>query len=723
MALDVLITTNRIAGDPAGRLFVDHLKKRAGALGLDDAALYYDFPAYADYETVAHKPDALVVSPSHGILAIKFVKNDDTEIPNTVIESLDESLTQFCSILIGRLLKSKPLRDGMSSLIFPILPILYFTKKPPVGLELECETVTSLTGFEDILASQKRSPIPPAASAETRSVIEGAKALSRPKPRHIENPEIQRPAAALLQLELDIANFDQRQRRAALVNIDGPQRIRGLAGSGKTIILAMKAAHLHLNKPSDRILVTFYTRSLYASLKGLITRFFRNFKDEDPDWSKIHIRHGWGGSSRAGTYADACVKHGIAPLTFLEAQKGALYMRAKNGFAGERIDPFDYACRDLLSRVSIRPQYDHILIDEGQDFPSGFYELCFGLAKGDRDKKSIVWAYDELQNILDIKIRTPDQLFGVDSDGQPRISLPRAGSALPFDADNDTILRKCYRNQREVLVTAHAVGFGIYKNIVQMLESREHWEDVGYDVVTPGPLVVGKKVVISRPAANSPLSLSTDRVPPTIDCHVALTFEHEGRWIAEQVSGFINGGLQPEDILIISLDDKAAKSYFRKVSSLLSEAGIASNNITADPYNEPPFTLPGKVTLSTVYRAKGNEAAVVFAAGVDAVVISSRSGRNKLFTAFTRTKAWLRVSGVGENAQQVCQEIGTALANFPNLSFVMPNLKQVDTIQRDLNQRSIVAKRIREEYLSRLQAEGFEIDEAADLLSLENPDE
>ncbi|MER8609024.1 hypothetical protein NKH48_36235, partial [Mesorhizobium sp. M1233] len=62
-------------------------------------------------------------------------------------------------------------------------------------------------------------------------------------------------------------------------------------------------------------------------------------------------------------------------------------------------------------------------------------------------------------------------------------------------------------------------------------------------------------------------------------------------------------------------------------------------------------------------------------------------------------------------------------ANFPNLSFVMPNLRRVDTIQRDLNQRSIKAKQIREEYLGRLQAEGFEIDEAADLLSLEDPDE
>src|SRR5205085_176832 len=130
-----------------------------------------------------------------------------------------------------------------------------------------------------------------------RSVVEGAKALARPQKRVIENPIEQRPAAALSQLESEIANFDQRQRRAALVTIPGPQRIRGLAGSGKTVILAMKAAHLLLNRPEDKILVTFFTRSLRASLKNLITRFFRNYKDEDPDWHQIHIRHGWGGSN------------------------------------------------------------------------------------------------------------------------------------------------------------------------------------------------------------------------------------------------------------------------------------------------------------------------------------------------------------------------------------------------------------------------------------------
>src|ERR1700689_1705847 len=54
MPLDVLITTDRILSDPVGRWLINHLQSNAQTLGIDDAALYYDFPTYSDYETVAH---------------------------------------------------------------------------------------------------------------------------------------------------------------------------------------------------------------------------------------------------------------------------------------------------------------------------------------------------------------------------------------------------------------------------------------------------------------------------------------------------------------------------------------------------------------------------------------------------------------------------------------------------------------------------------------------
>ena len=168
------------------------------------------------------------------------------------------------------------MRRGLSSLRFEVSPIIYVHSATlPQDAEFDSRLVTSLAGFDSILQElAANEAISKDGVAEIRSVIEGAKALSRPQKRTIENAQEQKAATALVLLEAEIANFDQQQRRAALVNVPGPQRIRGLAGSGKTVILAMKAAHLHLTRPDEHILVTFFTRSLRASLKNSVNYSF-----------------------------------------------------------------------------------------------------------------------------------------------------------------------------------------------------------------------------------------------------------------------------------------------------------------------------------------------------------------------------------------------------------------------------------------------------------------
>ena len=543
--------------------------------------------------------------------------------------------------------------------------------------------------------------------SEVRSVVEGAKALSRPQRRTITNPEAQPLAVAMSHLEAEIANFDQKQRHIALVDVGGPARIRGLAGSGKTVILAMKVAHLHLNNPTATILITFYTRSLRATIKNLITRFYRHYSESDPDWKVIHIRHGWGGRAVPGVYSDACKRHGRLPLTFPEASR-----LAKRGES-----PFSAACSSLLSSGGIESFYDHVLIDEGQDFPASFYLLCYFLAKGERNHKSIVWAYDELQDILNVKIREPDELFGIDSDGKPRVFLDRSSAHMPPGATNDAILSKCYRNQRDVLVTAHAMGFGIYGSIVQLLESAEHWQDVGYDIIT-GTLKKGEPVKLTRPDRNSPVHISTIEKFPLVAWFQASSIDEEIKWVCQQICEFIESGLQPEEVAVISLDDRHAKNYLSRVAESLALNGVASNNIIADPYNEPPFSMTGRVSLSTVYRAKGNEAAAVLAVGVDAVELRLRDGRNKLFTAFTRSKAWLRVSGIGKSQLPVFQELEKAIANAPMLQFTMPDLAEIETIQRGLSRKQAKAKAARDEYIKKLKAAGYSDDEIDEELTL-----
>ncbi|MFC6723432.1 ATP-binding domain-containing protein [Halobium palmae] len=62
------------------------------------------------------------------------------------------------------------------------------------------------------------------------------------------------------------------------------------------------------------------------------------------------------------------------------------------------------------------------------------------------------------------------------------------------------------------------------------------------------------------------------------------------------------------------------------------------------------FARPGETTISTVHRAKGNEAASVYVVGLDAVVAESRPRdrvqcRNEAFVALTRSRGWCTITG------------------------------------------------------------------------------
>ena len=705
--LEIIVATEYLQNDPDGRSFLDYINANSVEMGLDEAIVYYGFPTYSDYEGNLSSSDALILSPKHGILPINFARNETFFSSTLEQENVIQKIDDFSTLLYSRLLKSKILKANVSSIKLNISPIIFAFGDNKKVAKVEDETIKviqSYESFEKLLESLEGNNVPPKEFEEARSVIEGAKALTRSTKRIVESAQ-ETYATELARLENEISNFDQKQRTTALSLIQGPQRIRGLAGSGKTVILAMKAAHIHLTHPEANILVTYYTKALKHTLQTLISKFYRHFKDEAPDWNKVHIKHGWGGQNLSGVYSDTCKRLNIMPLSFKDARAKAL---AK--------DPFAYICEELVKTNKVDPYYDYILIDEGQDFPKSFYELCFFLAYGGRDKKSIIWAYDELQNILNVKMPSAQDLFGIDKDEQPRIDLDRARQFIPKFSSNDIVLSKCYRNQRKVLLTAHALGLGLYsEQIVQLLQNEEHWADVGYNVKNP-PLKVGKEAIIERPEENSPLNLDEAESGKTIKFHQADSIENEVKWISKEIKLFLDGGLKPEDIMVIALDDSNARSYLKELSEYLSEENIQSNNLIADPYSEPSFVIEGKVTLSTVYRAKGNEAAVVFACGIDAIKGKTRLGRNKLFAAFTRTKAWLRISGIGESSERYHEEINSALENFPNLKFVMPDLETINTIQRDLTDKAIKAKRARDKYLNELNAIGLNEDDISDLI-------
>lgn len=518
------------------------------------------------------------------------------------------------------------------------------------------------------------------------SAIQNISTIRKSKTKRIVMKEDSR-GAKLKRLEDSIATLDNLQGKAVIETVDGVQRIRGLAGSGKTIVLALKAAYLHAQHPDWRIAVTFNTRSLKGQFRRLITNFSIEQTGEEPDWDNLRILNAWGapgGSERDGIYHEFCRAHDIEYFDFRTA-------RSTFGSGNE----FSEVCERALEQVrEKKPFYDAILVDEAQDFPTAFLRLCYELLD---DHKRLVYAYDELQNLSGVSMLPPEEIFGKNPDGTPRVQFDASGPGEPC---HDIILEKCYRNSRPVLVTAHALGFGIYRDppkpgalrLVQMFDHPHLWEEIGYRRKS-GELKDGSDVVLYRAKESSPRFLEEhSSIDDLIQFILFESEEVQAEWVSEAIrKNLETDELRHDDIVVINPDPLTTRERVGLIRRHLLDVGINSHLAGVDT-NPDIFFRPGaaSVTFTGIYRAKGNEAGMVYiinAQDCHSAAWNLARIRNRLFTAITRSKAWVRVLGVGDSMLQLIKEYETLKEKNFELSFRYPTeeqRKQLKIIHRDL---------------------------------------
>ncbi len=339
-----------------------------------------------------------------------------------------------------------------------------------------------------------------------------------------------------------------------------------------------------MKNPNAKILYTFYTKSLYEHIKLLISRFYRVYSEKDPDFiNSIHIRHAWGGKNYPGVYYDACRLNRVSPLTLKDARG---------------MNKFEYVCNDLMEKTNgnLIKEYDYVIMDEAQDFPAVFYWLCRKITRND----NLVWAYDQLQNILNVDIQDTKTLFK-NKYGDEGIDLEKLLEGHP-SLNNDIVLPVCYRNPREILMLAHSIGFGLYNNgrIMQILENADHWKDHGYEILQ-GACNEGEETVITRPEKNSPLSISKKyEINEIVEVFNANTFKDELEWICKSI----------------------------------------------------------------------------------------RENLKEQLLSFTRSKAWLKITGIGEDFDVLKDEINKTINDYPEFKFIYPNKDSVKQHQRDLSKKN-----------------------------------
>ena len=651
--------------------------------------------------TINYRAALTIGHPELGIIFI----HDDGIFRNSLEHSSDDPLENSPDKIIGFIkLKTENLLRNQLDLVEDfasgklILPVSYILfgfntsrfELPPdiyrgelgitgVFKQIKSNNESSRSGWEKLFREERHHKLNIAGSVLT-GTITVRKRIEAPK----ELPPEGSIADTIRQLQRHIAASDHRLLSTFLRNWEGIQRIRGLAGSGKTAMLALKAFHLHYRHPDWNIIITYYSRSLYAQFEKILNDLAAYFQREiNPE--KIRVMHAWGGRNRPGLYSTLANKIGEEAETFSQAKTLSQHGKPQQIFAGA-VDRLVKKIEEQLNLGEFKPEYDAILIDEAQDMPKEFFRMVWLATK---KPKRIAYAYDEMQNLAGEDLPGPNVLFGDDA-------------TFHEEGENDIWLEKVYRTNRFVLLTAHALGFGIYRKggQVQAFDPPRTWLKIGYQI-KDGKLDYKKKVVLERSSeAHDSFSeklFTESKIGEFIHFRVFESKKYEIDAILQQLSEDLKQGVSPKNIIIVAYEPTQAAQYYNDLLRRYQWLRSRDQNGKQEDLDlhlvgniTPPEQVfkDNSIAIMHIYRAKGLEAPIVYVVGCEDAEslgdpVDSRftadllRRRNFIFTAITRAHGWVRIFGSGKKAETLRDEFRRLKEFGFAFDFVYPSKEEV----------------------------------------------
>jgi hypothetical protein len=494
--------------------------------------------------------------------------------------------------------------------------------------------------------------------------------------RRILHPEVIIRTARPSQGQLPLLDLAQEQivkshlqltiKGRALVRDLDARLVRGVVGSGKTLILLYRAQFLSQINPTWHVLVLTYTRTLAEYLRdrlreiggdperieithfhkwcrdalspdgsmgtilednsqlGLVTRildgmpearpFGTRFLVDEINWMKDHRLLTW------NAYAQAPRRGRGVGLT--EAQRQTVFSvfeaYQQRMVRDRQLDWGDVPIRllEALDAETVMPaQYHAILIDEAQDFAPTWFQVALRLLKPETN-----------------------QLFIV-ADGTQRIyrrAFSWTSLGIDIRGSRSRLLTHSYRNTYEILATAY-----------QMI----HDADIHRDMESLGEEVIEPEMIKER-MPRGPLPVLLQFADP------ASEYDH----LVTEIRQLLSGSFQPADILV-------AGRRWSIVNDLAETLRV--HDIPASIMTQAPSLSDPSVKVSTLHSAKGLEFPVVFICGLEAlndnqagehrVEMVEAEERRLLYVGMTRARERLYVSYNGRVPAWVLKalEMGT----------------------------------------------------------------
>ena len=206
--------------------------------------------------------------------------------------------------------------------------------------------------------------------------------------------------------EAQLRALDHRQERLARHLGEGYRLIRGVAGSGKTLILTHRAAHFAEHFPRWRILLLCFNRALAFALAQEV-KATKNVRAQTVD--------------------------GLAQGLLRDAGRSPGEER-KPDFEKRRVEALAIA-----PSLDDSKRYDMVLVDEAQDFGPSRLDLAWAMLKEDREH--FVIALDTAQNVYRRRMTW----------NPPGMTARGRATVLPVN----------YRNTREILDLAQGALQGL----------------------------------------------------------------------------------------------------------------------------------------------------------------------------------------------------------------------------------------------------------------------
>jgi len=394
------------------------------------------------------------------------------------------------------------------------------------------------------------------------------------------------PESLLEKVKKNIILFDGDQTRFIYKTFPNKTvSIQGLSGTGKTELLLHKLKELYVSDDNSKIFFTCHNIALANTLKERIPNFFNFMKVEKQIvwYKRLWVDRAWGSQKDkdSGLYSYLCHFYNIPFLRYsFITDYEKIFSQVLEHISQIEVKDFEFA-------------FDYILIDERQDFPKVFFELCEKVAK-----KKVYLAGDIFQDIFENTKET--------------------------ELNVDVILNRCYRTDPRTLMFAHAIGMGLFEEKKYNWLPDEYWKAIGYDIKKEG-----RNVYLSRETIRRFEELELENVQSMIiekytDINQILNIL---KGIQEN-----NPTVTPNDIAIIVLDNhKTIYGYMDKLAYYISEQlGWNINRAYETKIKEE-----NKIFITNTNNVKGLEFPFVIC--ITANIKNSYRYRNALYTMLTRS--------------------------------------------------------------------------------------